>query len=198
MSTLNLAPAQASQAQARSRQQFLVVLIVVLALIFALIWLSLFFFAANVERGIKDVESRLHARETEIAKLNEAATRVELFESRVNILSNLLANHLSWDPLLRELERLLPPSTVLTSLSADAREGKISLSGSAPTLDQLSQFVASLENKSRHQTLFTSVTIENAQRHNLTEGNLVVGANYVFSATFFFDPELLTSSNLSL
>lgn len=190
--TVNLVPGREHALAAQKRRRVLTAVAVVIALMTLVIWLIIFAVNSSALAAQKEAEDHLDSVKNEIEKLAEAARRVELFENRLASLNSLLDTHIQWDPLLLEIERLLPPPIQITDLEVKSEDGTLLLGGIAPDLDQLAQGLASLENSDNHSTLLSQARLETSFRETQTgENNEVVGQHYVFRVEYKFNPDVV-------
>lgn len=187
MATINLAPSNEYQVATQRRQRVLFIAALVLIVLLILVWAILFGLTVQADNNNDENGKRLAALETEIAEQSEDNQRIILFERRLNAMDGLLKQHVTWDPLLREVERLLPPSTTLDKASMKVTDGTITVNGVTPDLDQLSQTIASLTTKGGHSTLFKKVELTHTERREQKVDNVVVGAAYSFGLDIIFD-----------
>lgn len=192
MATINLAPETQYRLNAEKRRRVVLLfagaVIGLTLLLGAILWIV----AAQTDRRLKDTAGRLRTVETEIARLQSTADRVLLFEQRLTAFNTLLDHHIVWDPLLREIERLLPAPAVLTQLSFEASEGVAHLAGRTPSLDDIAQTLASLTAKPPHTTLFSRAELKSATRQQ--DAQVTPGVvTYGFTADIMFDPAAVKS-----
>lgn len=192
MAAINLAPGTEYLALARKRKRHLYVVTGALAIVLLGIWGGLFMFRQQVKGQEQEVDRRIAAIEAEITRLGEEADRIRLFEARLTELDILLDNHTTWDPLLRELERLLPPPIVLTGADVNAENGTIHVDGQTTDIDIVAQTLASLQSTPIRETIFSSANVSNIQREsseNTETGE--VSVSYKFVAEMSFNPAAL-------
>lgn len=192
MATLNLVPGNEYLELARRRQRRLLIGAGVGAVVFILIWGVLLGMRASVASNVKETQGRLRAVEAEIAKLDTVAERIRLFEQRIVALSALLDQHVSWGPLLQEIERLMPLNTRLLSVAAQANDGVIEISGLTPNLDELAQTIASLRHSPQHTSLFSEVSLGDVDLRSTEPG---APALYRFTLVLTFDPTVIRSNS---
>lgn len=195
MAAINLAPGTEYLALARKRRRRLYSITVVLAVALIAIWVGLFLFRQQVQGQEQDLDRRIAAMDAEIARLGDEADRIRLFEARLNELDVLIDNHLQWDVLLQELERLLPAPTVLTSAEANVDTKTLTLGGVTPDIDQVAQALASLKDAPTRQTIFSQASLGSiARQEEVNPDTEEVSANYTFGASLTFDVESLRAS----
>lgn len=185
---INLAPGTEYLGVLQRRRRRVYVWTFLIAIIVAVIWGGLFIYQQQLIQEKRDVDRRLSAVEAEITRLGDQARRVTLFENRLRAVDDLLSEHLSWDPFLQDLERLLPPPAVMNRMEVNVTEAKVELSGETPDLDIISQTLASLVSTPARPTIFTSATLENVNRvqQDSSTGE-VVSVRYEFAANLNFD-----------
>lgn len=191
MATINLAPTNEYSVAIQKRQRLLLIITGVVIVLLLTFWAILFFLTWQVGQQNEKRQATLSSVETEIAKLRDTAERVVLFERRLQSMDTLLKQHVSWDPLLREIERLLPPSATLQQARMRLDDGTITVNGSTPNLDELAQTVASLTSSTEHPTIFKTVTLTHSERHEEVANNQVLSTVYNFGMEMSFDPQEL-------
>ena len=185
MANINLAPASQYAAAARRRRRGLYVISGVIVVVVISAWVVLLLLNRTSAAQLEDVSQELAAVETEITRLAPDAERIELFERRLQALDGLLNRHVSWEPLLSDLERLLPPSVVLTNVDANQDERTISVVGIAPNIDEVAQVVASLVTREDRPTIFRSAELSQVLlQEEKNEAGEVVNTSYEWRATF--------------
>jgi len=193
MATVNLAPNTEYLLVARRRQRSIFTIVAIVAVILLVVWFIIFSLQSSLDNQIEDSRGRLRAIESEIARLASIAERIELFEGRLVGLDQLLASHINWDPLLKEIERLLPPTATLTHLTTQTTDGGLEMVGFINNLDQLSQALASLENEPQHSSLFSSARLTSVTREPVVDSvsSDQIGERYQFTVQFKYNPEVL-------
>jgi Tfp pilus assembly protein PilN len=192
MTTINLAPGTRYIAVARQQRRRLISIAISLAVILFLIWLTLFMYQRSLNNRQAAIEEQLRGAETEITKIEPDARRIIRFEQRLKILDSLLSTHITWNPLFQQLEKLLPPGTVLTSIQAGQETGRVTIQGATADIDQIAQTLASLLARENHQTIFTKGLLGNVDRQEQrTSDGQVTGAHYNFTADLSFPPSEL-------
>lgn len=192
MAEINLAPGTEYLAQARRRRRRVFSIAALIALLMLAAWGGLFLFRSSLQRQQRDLDSQLSAVEAEILRLGEQAERVKLFEERLGAIAGLINTHVSWDPFLKDLERVLPPPTVITRLKVDTKSGTVEIGGETPDVDAVAQTLASLAGAPARPTIFKSAALDSINRHEQTtpEGQ-VVGVRYEFAAVLTLDSQQL-------
>lgn len=188
MATINLAPETQYLLEQKKRQRLLFLAAAGIVILLLLVWGALTVTRSYVRGQLQAVQAEITAVETKIAELDAVAKRIVLFERRSNALQQLLAARVSWDSLLKELERLLPPPTTLNQLVV-AAGGTVEIVGHTPDLDVLAQTLASLQNTASHATLFQKSNLKGASRQAATAEGVPAGYNFI--AHFTFDPARL-------
>jgi Tfp pilus assembly protein PilN len=191
--TINLAPGTQHIVALRARRQRLFMAAALIALAAVVIWGGLYVYQRQLLSSEKEITARVQSVQAEIANLDSDAQRIILFEERLRDLGALLDGHISWNPILADIERLLPPTTTITSMQMDIDSNSIALIGSTPDMDQVALTLASLGNSPGHKTAFTEATINGVSRQE--EGSTVEGTltplKYNFDAKLTFDPAIL-------
>lgn len=191
MPSVNLAPDTRLANQAKQRLQRLLGLSAAIAIVIALIWGGIFFYKTRLAKADADVQDRIRAVDMEIAKLENDAKRIVLFENRLTSLDDLLDQHVNWEPLLRGFETLLPPQTVLERVEFDSDQGVIRVSGNTPDVDSVAQTLASLSSTASRRTVFLSGTMRSVDRKETPVDGGPAQVRYIFSAELTFDPTVL-------
>lgn len=198
MATINLAPGAQYLAVIRRRRRFLFGTTSVVLLVTVLAWLGAYVYVKSIEGQIAGAQTELQDLETRLAALKPDLDRIALFEGRLTALQVLLENHISWIPLLSEIEKLLPPPTVFASLAVSQESGSVEVSGTAPDIDQIAQALASLTAARQPEQLFTSGQITSVTRAQAAGAEGQPGTiRYGFSAKLFFDAQRLQAGNIS-
>lgn len=198
MATINLAPGAQYLASIRRRRRFLIGLTTAIFLVTTLTWLGAYLYVKSIEGNIARAQTELQQLETQLAALKPDLDRIMLFEGRLTTLKTLLDNHISWVPLLAEIEKLLPPPIVLTTVTVQSDTGIVDVIGNAPDVDQIAQTLASLTAARQPAQLFTEGEILSAQRTQVSGSDgQAVGAEYRFTAKVHFDSHRLTTSGAS-
>lgn len=191
MAEINLAPGTEYAGLLRKRRRRVLLLAAAIVVASLAIWGGLFIYEQQLIQNKQNVTQQLASVEAEITRLGDQAQRVTLFEGRTRALDSLLARHITWDPLLRDLERLLPAPTVVNRLKVNVDEGTVELIAETPDLDIIAQTLASLIAAPTHASLFTSGSLDNTSRvqQESAPGDAVV--RYEFGSTLTFDREKL-------
>ncbi|MBI3255957.1 MAG: PilN domain-containing protein [Candidatus Andersenbacteria bacterium] len=190
--TINLAPGTQHIIALRARRQRLFMASAIIAAAILLVWGGLYIYQQQLLARQKDVASRVQAVNSEIANLDTDAQRIILFEERLADLGKLLDGHVSWNPLLSDIERLLPSTTTLTGLTVSLEGRKIAITGLTPDIDQVAVTLASLGTSPSHKTAFTSASISTiSRRETRGDGGVITGAQYEFSAELTFAEDIL-------
>ncbi len=191
MPSVNLAPDTRLANQAKHRLQRLLGLSAGIVVLVAIIWGALFFYKTQLNQSNTEVQDRVRAVDMEIAKLENEAKRIVLFENRLVSLDTLLDSHMNWEPLLRGFETLLPPQTVLERVEFDSDQGIIRVAGSTPDVDSVAQTLASLSSTPNRRTVFLTGTMRSVERKETPVDGAPAQVRYVFSAELTFDPAVL-------
>jgi Tfp pilus assembly protein PilN len=192
MATINLAPGTQFIVAARKRRRRLYLMSVAIAGVFALIWFGLYFYTRQLRENLEHANADLRGIQIEINKLEPDANRIFQFEQRLGALDSLLNVHISWEPLLQDLERLLPGDTVLTDLEVVNSSGNLKVQGTTSSIDQVAVTLASLIQSDNHRTAFLSGTLNSVLREEVAGGEeQPPSVRYLFSAELRFDPALV-------
>lgn len=192
MAEINLAPGSEYAGLIRKRRRRTYGLAILIALTLTLVWGGLFVWQQRLIRDRRDLDRRLAGIEAEITRLGDQGRRVTLFEQRLIATDNLLNQHVAWDPLLQDLEHLLPPPLIVNHLKVGLREGTIELAGETPDSDIIAQALASLVSQSTRPTIFTSGILQSVSRlEQANPAGEIISVSYKFTANLVFDPSKL-------
>lgn len=190
--TINLAPGTQHIVEMRARRQRLFMASAIIAAATLVVWGGLYIYHQQLLGQEKEVSDRIQNVKAEIANLDTDAQRIILFEERLKDLGQLLDGHVSWNPLLADIERLLPPTTSLTALTVRIDSSTIVINGKTPDVDQVAVTLASLATSPNHKTALKKATVTSVNRNETKgDGGVVTGAQYDFTAELTFDPEIL-------
>ncbi len=183
MAQINLAPGSQYLVLVRRRRRVIYVTAALIAIVALITGIVLSILVARVENKEQTLKQDLQSVETRIAQASEEVKRIQLFEKRLTNLDSLIRNHKTWSLYLQEIERLLPPDTVLTSIKGNHKDGTIELSGTTSNIDSAALTLASLQNQpTTHSTLFTGGTIRNVEhKTQVGPAGEVLGQRYSFS-----------------
>lgn len=197
MATINLAPSTQYLSAMRRRRRRLFLLIFLLMVVIGGAWGVLVVWRQQATRKMADAQVELRLVQQRITELGPDLARVTAFEQRLAALDDLLDRHVSWAPLLTDLERLLPQPTVLKSIEAEASTGEMNVTGTTPTIDEIAQTLASVESQTDRATKFTRASLASVKRKEVTAPDSpVVTINYEFSATFYFAPQTIMGAQV--
>lgn len=191
MAQINLAPGTEYAGLLRKRRRRVWLASFAVSVLLLAAWGGLFVYEQRLIQVNQAVMQGLAGVESEITRLGDAGQRVTLFEGRTETLSTLLSRHISWEPLLRDLERLIPSGTVVNQLKVNIDEGEVEIAGQTSDLDVVAQTLASLVTLPSRESIFTSASLENSNRvqQETVPGSTAV--HYEFSARLIFDREKL-------
>lgn len=185
---INLAPGTEYAGLLRRRRRRVVLWTFLIGIVTAAAWGGLFIYQQQLIQEKRDADRRLSAVEAEITRLGDQGQRITLFENRLLAVDSLLSEHISWDPFLQDLERLLPPPAVVNRLEVNVGDNSAELSGQTPDLDIIAQTLASVISTPARPTIFTAANLENVNRvqQDSPEGE-VLSVHYEFAAKLSFD-----------
>lgn len=188
MAQINLVPGSQYRLLVRRRRRVLYSLTMLLAGATVAAGIILSLLVSIAENTAQSVQQELHSVETQIAAASEQVKKIQLFEGRLASLDQLLANHRIWSLYLQEIERLLPPETILTSLKGNHSDRTLELSGTTPNIDSISVALANLQNQAPgHPTLFVTGTISNVVQVDQTgPAGELLGHRYAFKMSLTF------------
>src|SRR3989344_4287266 len=147
MAQINLAPGSQYLIAVRRRRRMIYGTAAVIALVVIIVGAVLSVMVSRAEAEEQALQQQVQSVETQIAQASEKVKRIQLFEQRLTTLSQLMQNHRTWTRYAEELERLLPPETILTDIQGDYENGTIQLTGSTPNIDSAAIALASLKNQ---------------------------------------------------
>ncbi|MDA1169177.1 MAG: hypothetical protein O3A36_02470 [bacterium] len=196
MSSINLAPGNQYIIVARKRRIRLYVIAIAIIVIFGIGALVLFVYTRTLQASSDGIKAQLVITEKKIQSLHDEALRIALFEQRLEDVSKLLDNHISWEKIFADLERLLPADTVLTKVSAGSESNSIIVDGKTQNIDQIALTLASLVRDVNHPTVFTAGTVKTIQRENLNNAEGGSVSLYGFTMTLNFNNDALSKSAL--
>lgn len=189
MAEINLAPGTEYMGLLRKRRRRVVGIAILTGVVISAIWGGLFVFQQQLVQEKRTLDTRLASVEAEITRLGDQGKRVTLFEDRLTAVDGLLTSHMTWDPFLKDLERLLPAPAVINNLKVTVEGSAIELSGTSPDLDVVAQTLASLVAQTDHPSLFTSSVLENVNRvEEKSPQGETLAVRYEFAAQLHFDP----------
>ena len=188
MAQINLAPGSQYILSARRRQRVLYGLTIVLAVITTATGIGLSFAVGQAQERQQAMQQELQSVETQIATASETVKKIQLFEQRLANLDQLLPNHRLWSLHLQEVERLLPPDTILTGLKGSHDTKTLELSGTASNIDSVAVALATLlSQEPGHPTLFKDGTVNTVGRVAQTNpAGEVIGQRYSFAMKLTF------------
>lgn len=190
MPSVNLAPGTQYIIAAKKRRRRVFAGVWSITALLVLIWLGLFAYQRQLEAQLEQTENKIRDVQSEIARLNEEAQRVEQFEAQLASLGDLLGQHISWDPVLQSIETLTPQSVRLESLTLRADDGQVNMIGTTTDIDQVAQAIASLTRGEGAATL-ENVEFGSARRTEVGNEEEGVTVDYDFTLSFSFNPNLI-------
>ncbi len=186
MPSINLAPGTQYVIAARKRRRRLYGISLLIVVVFAVGWMLMYGYVLSLRNTSEDIQGQLASANQRIQTLREDAKRVALFEKRLVDIRTLLENHISWDRVFGDIERLLPPDTIITGLDARSDNTTLTLQGRTQNIDQVALAVASLTSSAGVPSVFTSGSVKGVVREE-QEG----GAIYTFTMTLEFAQSVL-------
>ena len=189
---INLAPGTQYIIEARKRRQRLYITSFAIVLITLTAWGAVYWISQTRQSQLGDVLASIRGVDTEIAKSQSSADEIRSFEQRLEDLDVLLNGHVSWEIMFSEIERLLPPDTVITGINTTAKSGVIGIEGTAPDVDKIALTLASIKDSPNRSTIFSNATFSGSQRiETAIEGSADKSVTYKVSAELTFDPSVL-------
>jgi Tfp pilus assembly protein PilN len=181
---VNLAPETFFAQAARRRRNIILAIAILIAALLGIAWLTLFWLVRNSTNELTRAEQELAAVEREVERNRPLVDRVSLFEQRLKSFDELLAQHVTWNPMFGDIEKLVPAPVTLEGLNAELKQGTMTLRGSAATVDDIAQMVASLKSRPEKTTMFNNIVVENIVQEDDAETGV---RQYMFSLTMAFD-----------
>lgn len=193
MATINLAPGTQYLAAIRRRRRNLFMVAGGIVVIVVLVWGGLSLAVVSAQRALAAAQGELSSLERNIAEAGPDVARIALFEERLEAAAKLLTNHKVYTPMLKELERLIPPPTVLTNLTIDSEKAIAEVSGTTPNIDEVAQVLASFESSIARPTMFATTELQSVLRNEIksAEGGPTT-VEYIFRAILSFDGAAVT------
>lgn len=191
MPSINLAPGTQYIISARKRRVRLYAIAILIVGIFALAWAGLYMYQASLTKTDEGIQQKIRTADAQIQTLHNEAVRVALFEKRLGEVKNLLDNHVRWNPIFTDLERLLPSDTVITNFDATSDSPTITVQGVTAQMDQVSVAVASLTAGGSQPSVFTGGSVKSIQRQESPVEGQAPTISYLFTLTLAFDPKIL-------
>lgn len=192
MPSINLAPGTQFIVEARRRRRRLFMLSGLIAAVIILLWSVLFFYNRQLQNNQNDIGERIRGVQVEISKLDQDAKRIVMFEERLKALDILLDEHISWNKVLTDIERLLPGDVALTQLEVDSETGGLNISGVTPDIDKVAIALASLIESTDHPTVFKSGHLSGVRRQESPNADTgTANVFYIFSSELEFNPAIL-------
>ncbi len=186
MPSINLAPGTQYVIAARKRRRRLYGVSILIVAVFFGGWMMMYGYLLSLRNSSDDLQKELQGVNLRIQTLREDALRVTLFEKRLVDVSTILSNHISWDRVFGDLERLLPPDAVITSFNAQSENSTIVLQGRTQNIDQIALALASLTSSAGAPSIFESGTVKEVSRQEQESG-----ATYTFTMTLEFNQAIL-------
>lgn len=193
MASINLAPGTEYIIAARKRRQRLYGISVGIIVLFAIGFAVLFFIQQSLTTKNDDLKVSIQTATDQIHQSQLDATRVLLFEKRLRETARLLDAHINWNPVFADIERLLPPTTVLTSVEAGSNSNVIIINGATPDIDTIAQAIASLSASANHPSIFKNGSLVSVKKVDVKNGEQTV-SSYTFNITLTLDPATLRAS----
>ena len=135
-----------------------------LLLLVGVIWGGLLAWENNVTQELEGHTVALQKLEAEITRAGDTVQRIESFESRLEALDRLLDERIQWAPVFAEIERLLPATTRISHLGFGSDLNELTVIGSAPTVDDVAETLASLRDAPARETLFEDIEVGAVRR----------------------------------
>lgn len=196
MPSINLAPGTQYIITARRRRLRLYAISIGIAAVFLLGWFALYMYVRILESSSNSVQANIARVDQKIQELHDDAVRVAFFEKRLAGVSKLIDSHIGWEKIFSDMERLLPPDTVLTSFEAASGNSTISLSGTTQNIDQVALALASLTEDAGHLSVFKRGTVKTIQRQEQKNAEGASVVLYTFTMTLEFNKASLNKAIL--
>ena len=186
MPSINLAPGTQYVIAARKRRRRLYGVSMLIVAVFFGGWMLMYGYLLSLRNSSEDLEKELQGVNLRVQTLREDALRVTLFEKRLVDVNTILNNHISWDRVFGDLERLLPPDSVITSFDAQTGSSTVLLQGRTQNIDQIALALASLTSSAGTPSIFESGSVKEIARQEQESG-----AAYTFTMTLEFNQAIL-------
>ncbi len=196
MPSINLAPGTQYIITARKRRLRLYAITIAIIAIFLLGWFGLYMYVQILNSSSNKVKADIASVNQQIEALREDATRVAFFEKRLTDVSQILSNHVGWEKVFADVERLLPPDTVLTSFEATSGDSTITVQGITQNVDQVALALASLTESANHPSVFSKGTVKTINRQQQVGAEGTPVGVYTFTMTLEFNKSVLSKATL--
>lgn len=196
MPSINLAPGTEFIIAARKRRQRLYAISAGVFFVAVAAYAVLFFMQQSLTNQNEQIQANIQQVDAQIQQSKDDATRVSLFEKRLVETKTLLDNHVVWDRIFADVERLMPPNTTLTGFDAGTDASVITVQGTTPDVDSIAQALASLSAGPNHQSVFTSGAIKAISKQDKKNGDQSI-TSYTFTLTLTIDSSMLRSASHS-
>lgn len=194
MPSINLAPGTEYIIAARRRRQRLYIIAVVIVVIFAIAFGVMFFIQQSLTNQNEALKGNIQTVEAQIQKSKTDATRVALFEKRLTETKTLLDQHVRWDQVFADLERLMPANTTLTGIDTGVDSSTVSVQGFTADMDVVAQTIASLSAGTNHVSMFSNGEVKEVTRVEQKNGDQTT-AGYTFTVILTIDQAKLRTAN---
>ena len=196
MPSINLAPGTQYVIIARKRKIRLYAIAVGIIIIFLVGGGGLYFYVQSLQSSSDEIKNQITAVDQKIQALREDALRVAFFEKRLTDTSQLLSNHIGWNKVFADLERLLPADTVFTSFDASSSNSSITVKGTTQNIDQVGLALASLTKDVNHASLFEKGSVKTIQRQSQPGAEGASAILYAFDMMLEFNKNALSKTTL--
>ena len=186
MPSINLAPGTQYVIAARKRRRRLYGISILIIAVFFGGWMLMYGYLLSLRSSSDDLQKELQGVNQRIQTLREDALRVTLFEKRLVDVTTILNNHISWDRVFGDIERLLPPDAVVASFDAQSGSSTIVLRGRTQNIDQVALALASLTSSAGTPSIFESGSVKEVVRQEQESG-----AVYSFTMMLEFNQAVL-------
>ncbi|HSX24466.1 MAG TPA: PilN domain-containing protein [Candidatus Andersenbacteria bacterium] len=194
MASINLAPGTEYIIAARKRRQRLYIISICIVAIFGIGFGVLFFMGQSLTSQNEALKKSIQEADANIQASQADALRVSLFEKRLTQTKTLLDNHVKWDQVFADIERLLPPSAVLTGMDAGTDSSTITVEGVTPDIDAVAQTIASLSAGQNHSSFFSNGTVKEVTKGDQNASDQSkTGYNFIITLTI--DPAKLQAAS---
>ena len=190
MPSINLAPGTEFIIAARKRRQRLYFAAFVIVLLSGIGFTVLFFIEQSLNAQDEALKTSIQTADTQIEQSQADALRVSLFEKRLTETKSLLDDHVKWDQVFSDVERLLPPATVLTSMDAGTDSSTVAIQGTTPDMDTVAQTISSLSSGQNNVSIFSDGKVKSVDRVEVKNGDQTT-VSYTFAITLTIDPSKL-------
>ncbi len=172
-----------NQLLARRRRLLHVVSISVLLLTLG-VYGGAFYLVQQMRERVRVMNENVRVLDGELKKRREDVGEIVAFRKRLQSVRWMLEHHVSWIPLLDELERLLIPQATLLSLEGNIKTTELLAAVRVPTIEAGADLIASLQHRQEvNATLFPFVTYKRVTAEESKTADSTSGAKPILGYT---------------